>query len=133
MSGSRKRTALVVVGVLVLVLGIGAVLAYPAWTASRGEDVRWTMPNRADALIDHDADRLLLVRDEALLVVDREAGELGQTPGHVGAERLAALVPDGVVSSDDGRLTVTGARGSAGRRPARSRPSTSRPGWWSRR
>lgn len=105
---SRKRTALVVVGVLVLVLAIGAVLAYPAWTASRGDDVRWTMPNRADALLDQDADRLLLVRDQALLVVDRATGELLQTPGRVDAERRAALVPGGVVASEDGWLEATG-------------------------
>lgn len=111
MSVSGKRTASVVAGVLVLVLGIDAVLAYPAWSAGQGEDVRWTVPNRADALLDHDAGRLLLVRDDTLLVVDRATWEVGATPGHVGPERLAALVPDGVVSSADGRLTVTGPDG----------------------
>ncbi len=91
---SKKRTILVVAGV-VRVAAIAVVLGYPAWSASRGDDVRWTLPDRADALLDQDADRLLLVRDEALLVVDRRTGELRATPGHVDAERRAALVPGG--------------------------------------
>jgi hypothetical protein len=105
---------MVVVGVLVLAMGIGAVLAYPAWSASRGEDVRWTLPNRADALLDHDADRLLLVRDETLLVVDRGSGAPLHRPGRVDADRRAALVPGGVVLSGERGLAMTPDRGRDG-------------------
>ncbi|MEU6647187.1 hypothetical protein ABZ863_32310 [Saccharomonospora sp. NPDC046836] len=103
---SRRGKLLVgAAAVVVLVLVVGVVLAYPAWSARRGADARWVVASNADTVLDYDADRVLVEDDGLLTVLDRATGE-DQSAGRVDWQQRAALVPGGVVASADGYLAL---------------------------
>ena len=111
----RRRR--VVLGLVLAVVLVGAlvavVLAYPAWSAKRGDDAHWVANRSAAALLDYDDKRMLAVDSEGeLLVFDRATGA-SRRMGRVDLQRRAALLPGGVVSSVNGRLVVTDTDGEA--------------------
>jgi hypothetical protein len=106
-----KTRLLVAAGVLVVAAAVLAVLAFPAWSASRGDDARWVVDTDATKVIDYDDERVLVLNDGvSLTVLDRETGEASRA-GMVDFREGAALVPGGVVASYQGTLALTGPDG----------------------
>jgi hypothetical protein len=89
--------------VVLVVLIVGAVLLYPAWSARHGKHARWVIEHAANTLVDYDADRLLVAGGNDHAVLDRATGAT-RTSWFGTAESRGALVPGGIVGSDIGKL-----------------------------